>query len=54
MLMHREVVFRIVGQKGDNQEFKFSELGSSVGKETACNAGDPVQFLGWEDPLEKG
>jgi len=23
---------------------------SSVGKESACNAGD----LGWEDPLEKG
>ena len=27
---------------------------SSVGKESACNAGDPVKFLGWEDPLEKG
>ena len=27
---------------------------SSVGKESTCNAGDPVQFLGWEDPLEKG
>jgi len=27
---------------------------SSVGKESACNAGDPVQFLGQEDPLEKG
>ena len=26
---------------------------SSVGKESACNAGDPVRFLGWEDPLEK-
>ena len=23
-------------------------------KESACNAGDPVQFLGWEDPLRKG
>ena len=23
-------------------------------KETACNAGDPVQFLGWEDSLEEG
>ena len=22
---------------------------SSVGKESACNAGDPVQFLGWEE-----
>ena len=28
-------------------------LHSSVGKESACNAGDPVRFLGWEDPLEK-
>ena len=27
---------------------------SSVGKESACKAGDPVQFLGQEDPLEKG
>ena len=27
---------------------------SSVGKESSCNAEDPVQFLGWEDPLEKG
>ena len=23
------------------------------GKEYACNAGDPVQSLGWEDPLEE-
>ena len=28
-------------------------LDSSVGKESACKAGDPVRFLGWEDPLEK-
>ena len=27
---------------------------SSVGKESACDAGDPVRFLGREDPLEKG
>ena len=27
--------------------------GGSDGKESACNAGDLVQFLGWEDPLEK-
>ena len=26
---------------------------SSVSKESACNTGDPVQFLGQEDPLEK-
>ena len=27
---------------------------SSVGKESTCSKGDPIQFLGWEDPLEKG
>ena len=27
---------------------------SSVGKESTCNAGDPIRFLGQEDPLEKG
>ena len=26
---------------------------SSVGKESSCNAGEWVQFLGWEDALEK-
>ena len=25
----------------------------SSGNESACNAGDHVQLLGWEDPLEK-
>ena len=28
--------------------------GGSAGKESACNAGDSVQFLGWEDLLEEG
>ena len=28
--------------------------GGSVNKESACNAGDLVAFLGQEDPLEKG
>ena len=28
--------------------------GSSAGKESIRSAGDPVQFLGWEAPLEKG
>ena len=28
--------------------------GGSDGKESACNAGDQVPSLGWEDPLEKG
>ena len=27
---------------------------NSVGKESACNSGTPVWFLGQEDPLEKG
>ena len=27
--------------------------GGSDDKESACNAGDPVQSLGQEDPLEK-
>ena len=26
----------------------------SVGKEFACNAGDPSSILGWKVPLEKG
>ena len=25
----------------------------STGKESACNVGDQVRSLGWEDPLEK-
>ena len=28
--------------------------GGSDGKESTCNEGDPVRFLVWEDPLEKG
>ena len=28
--------------------------GSSSGKESACNAGNPGSILGLEDPLEKG
>ena len=27
---------------------------SSAGKDSACKAGTQVQFLGWENPLEKG
>ena len=27
---------------------------SSVGKESACNAGDQGSNPGWEDPLEEG
>ena len=28
--------------------------GGSVGKESACSAGDSGSIVGWEDPLEKG
>ena len=28
--------------------------GGSDGKESTCNVGDLVPFLGWEDPLEEG
>ena len=27
--------------------------GGLDGKDSVCNAGDPVRSLGWEDPLEK-
>ena len=29
-------------------------LGGSDGKQPACNAGDSILILGWEDTLEKG
>ena len=28
--------------------------GGASGKESACNAGNQLQSLGWEDPLEEG
>ena len=28
--------------------------GGSEDKASACNAGDPVRSLGWEDPLREG
>ena len=34
--------------------WKGASLVAPDGKEVACNAGDGVQSLGWEDPLEKG
>ena len=30
-----------------------ASLVAQMVKESACNAGDEVQFLGWEDPLKK-
>ena len=41
----------------DRSLSKLREMGfpcSSAGKESACNAEMPVQFLSQEDPLEKG
>ena len=35
-------------------ELSMAFPGGSDGKESACNAGDPVLSLGQEDPLEKG
>ena len=31
-----------------------TEDGDSDNKESACNVGDPILSLGWEDPLEEG
>ena len=45
-------------QKGEGIEGQESKRhgfpGGSDGKESACNAGDLVQSLDWEDPLEEG
>ena len=38
---------------GTEEPGPLSSMGS-VGKESACNAGNPFRFLGREDPLEKG
>ena len=45
-----------VGHDWVTNPFTFIWLGfhgGSDSKESACNAGDQVQSLGWEDPLEK-
>ena len=34
-------------------DFTFLGFIAQSGKESVCNAGDPVLFLGWEDHLEK-
>ena len=34
--------------------FFYGSPGGSAGKESACNVGDLVQFLGWENHLQKG
>ena len=45
---------RIFPTKEWNQGLLHCRWILSVGKECACNAGNLVPSLGWEDPLEKG
>ena len=40
-------------QHGFTIVFEKKLPGGSDGKESACNMGDPVRALGWEDALEK-
>ena len=40
-------------EKGKATHFSNAFLSSSVGKESVCNARDPVRSPGQEDPLEK-
>ena len=42
-----------LGPHGDFNSQSSSHWGGLDGKEAACSAGDLVQSLGWEDPLEK-
>ena len=37
----------------NNDKGRMNFPGSSAGKESTCNAGDPGLILGREDPLEK-
>ena len=37
-----------------NQKSKIMAFWWLSCKQSACNTGNPVQSLGWEDPLEKG
>ena len=59
----KEMAFGLVASQGFLQKryfifsFSFPLQGfphSSAGKESACNEGDPVAFLVWEEPLENG
>ena len=54
ILCHKKVVFsfqKVYERFSDLYVSGFPD--SSVGKESACNAGDPGLILGWEDSLEK-
>ena len=51
MATHSSILARRI--PGTEEPGALSSMGS-IGKESACNAGDPFRFLGREDPLEKG
>ena len=40
-------------KKGEKNTVLFGFAGGSEGKASSCNAGDLIQSLGQEDPLEK-
>ena len=51
-LQHDELEPQINSRLIYREQLSFPD--SSVGKESTCNVGDLVGFLGWEDLLEKG
>ena len=55
MTVFRDRVFQEVTEVlGRSLGWVLGFPGGSEGKESTCNAGDPVRSLGQEDPLEKG
>ena len=42
------------GKEYEEYIYVCSLTGGSDSKESACSVRDPVQFLGWADPLKKG
>ena len=49
-----EIINTILPSLGNSYRNCAGFAGSSNGKESACNVGDPGLILGQEDPLEKG
>ena len=45
--------YKLLGPAPTSTQKFLGFLSGSDGKESACNAGDHVQSLGWEDFLEK-
>ena len=50
----RATVHGVAKSRTQLSDFTFTFIHSSVDTESACNAGDWVQSLSQEDPLEKG